>query len=93
MNLSCSYIVVFASPNVHLSLTEYYQLSYFSYKGQETDSLAELRYSKFVQLFKTSTVVDLSELPPTERAAHYQALRVHLQVSQFELWTCVALAQ
>ena len=56
---------------------------YFSYRGQEKDTLAELRYSKFIQLLTTSTVVDPSELPPTERAAHFHSLRVHLQVCQW----------
>lgn len=58
-------------------------LLYFSYGAKEGDTLSTLRHTKFIQLLATSSIVDPSDLPPTERAAYYHALRVHLQVSQW----------
>ena len=81
------FTVKFVCPNSYLNLM-LKLFMYFSYKGQETDTLAELRYAKFTQLLTTSTTIDPSELPPTERAAHFHALRVHLQVAQ---WTTLDL--
>ena len=45
------------------------------------DTLNVLRHSKFVQMLATSSLVEPSDLPPTERAAYYHALRVPLQVA------------
>ena len=47
------------------------------------DTLNVLKHSKFVQTLATSSLAELSDLPPTERAAYYHALRVPLQVAQW----------
>ena len=47
------------------------------------DTLNVLRHSKLVQMLVTSSLVEPSDLPPTERAAYYYALRVHLEVVQW----------
>ena len=57
---------------------------FFSYKGKDTESLSEMRYSKFLEMLTKSSKVEPSELPPTERTAYYHALRVHLQIAQWE---------
>ena len=54
----------------------------FSYDAKMGDTLNVLRHSKFVQMLATSSLVEPSDLPPTERAPYYHALRVHLQVTQ-----------
>ena len=43
-----------------------------------------MRYSKFLEMLTKSSKVEPSELPPTERTAYYHALRVHLQIAQWE---------
>ena len=48
--------------------------------GKDGDSLNSLRYVKFLEMVSASKVVDPHMLPPTERAAHFHSLRVHLQV-------------
>ena len=55
----------------------------FSYVAKMGDTLNVLRHSKFVPMLATSSVVEPSDLPLTERAAYYHALRVHLQVAQW----------
>ena len=47
------------------------------------DTLNVLRHSKLVQMLVTSSFVEPSDLPPTERAAYYHALRVHMEVVQW----------
>ena len=54
-----------------------------SYGGKSGDTLNVMRYSKFVQMLATSSQIEPSDLPPTERAAYFHALRVHLQVAQW----------
>ena len=44
---------------------------------------APLRYVKFLEMVSSSKAIDPQKLPPTERAAFYHSLRVHLQVT---LW-------
>ena len=51
-----------------------------SYGGKKFDSLASIRYTKYIEMVTTSNVVEPDNLPPTERARYYHALRVHLQV-------------
>ena len=55
-----------------------------AYKGKVDDTLISLRYAKFMESLSTCTSVNPATLPPTEAAAYYHALRVHLQVSQWK---------
>ena len=48
--------------------------------GKHGDDLNYLRYVKFLEMVSASKIVDPQKLPPTERAAHFHSLRVHLQV-------------
>ena len=48
--------------------------------GKQDDSLNYLRYVKFLEMASSSKAIDPQKLPPTERAAHFHSLRVHLQV-------------
>ena len=51
------------------------------YGGKKNDSLNCLRYAKFMEMITSSkSSLDPQKLPPTERAAYYHSLRVHLQV-------------
>ena len=52
------------------------------YGGREDDSLNSLRFTKFMDMVSTnrSTSLHPQNLPPTERAAYFHSLRVHLQV-------------
>ena len=50
------------------------------YGGKREDSLNSLRYAKFMEMISSKTSLDPQKLPPTERAAHFHSLRVHLQV-------------
>ena len=47
--------------------------------GKQEDSLNFLRYVKFLELV-TSKAIDPQKLPPTERAAYFHSVRVHLQI-------------
>ena len=52
-----------------------------TYGGRQEDSLNTLRYIKFMEMVSSSKAsLDPQKLPPTERAAHFHSLRVHLQV-------------
>ena len=42
-----------------------------------------LRHLEFVQMLATSSLVEPSDLTPTEQAAYYHALQVHLSVAQW----------
>ena len=42
-----------------------------------------LRHLEFVQMLATSSLVEPSDLPPTEQGAYYHALQVHLPVAQW----------
>ena len=51
------------------------------YGGKQEDSLNRLRYAKFMEMVSSAkTSIDPQKLPPTERAAYFHSLRVHLQV-------------
>ena len=53
------------------------------YGGKRTDSLNQLRYTKYMETIGSSkSSLDPQKLPPTARAAYFH-LRVHLQVA---LW-------
>ena len=57
------------------------RLFVIAYGGKQEDSLNNLRYTKFMEMVSSSKAsLDPQKLPPTERAAHYHRLRVHLQV-------------
>ena len=48
--------------------------------GKQEDSLNFLRYVKFMEMVSSNEAIDPQKLPPTERAAHFHSLRVHLQL-------------
>ena len=48
--------------------------------GKQEDSLNFLQYVKYLELVTTSKAIDPQKLPPTERAAYFHSLRVHLQI-------------
>ena len=50
------------------------------YGGTRHDTLTSLRYATYMAMMAKSNRVAPERLPPTERAAHYHSLRVHLQV-------------
>ena len=51
------------------------------YSGKQRDSLNGLRHAKFMEMVTSGkTSLDPQKLPPTERAAYFHSLRVHLQV-------------
>ena len=53
----------------------------FMYGGKCRDSLNGLRYAKFMEMVTSSRMsIDPQKLPPTENAAYFHSLRVHLQV-------------
>ena len=54
--------------------------------GKDGDSLNSLHYVK-LEMVSASKVVDPHKLPPTERAAYFYSLRVHLQVMLWKMLT------
>ena len=54
--------------------------SFYSYSGNEDDTLGSMRYSKYLEMKKKSEVVNPESLPPTETSVYYHSLRVHCQV-------------
>ena len=44
-------------------------------------------YLKLLEMVSVSKVVDPHKLPPTERAAHFHSLRVHLQIMLWKMLT------
>ena len=51
------------------------------YGGKQSDSLNNLRYAKFMEIVSSNkATLDPQKLLPTERAAFFHSLRVHLQV-------------
>ena len=49
--------------------------------GDNGQSLNNLRYYKYMDaVASNSTYLDPQKLPPTERAAYFHSLRVHLQI-------------
>lgn len=55
------------------------------YGGKEKHSL---RYVRFMGMASSNKEIDPQKLPPTERAAHYHSLRVHLQVMLWKKLVC-----
>ena len=56
---------------------------FFRYNGKPSDSLASLRHIKYIEMVATCNEVEPENLPPTERATYFHALRVNLQVCQW----------
>ena len=55
------------------------------YGGKLHDTLTTLRHAKFMESVTTTlSPLEPSLLPPTQRAAYYHSLRVHLQVCQWK---------
>ena len=46
--------------------------------------MARLRHAKYIDMVTSRNVIQPKNLPPAERATHYHALRVHLQVAQWK---------
>lgn len=61
------------------------QLFAFMYSGKGSDVLTHIRYTKFMGMVSSSrTSIEPQKLPPSERAAFFHSLRVHLQVVIWE---------
>jgi hypothetical protein len=61
-----------------------YKLLQMLYGGTAGGNLNHMRYVAYMHLVATSTKRPrLERLPPTERAAYFHILRVHLQVVQW----------
>ena len=43
-------------------------------------TLTSLRYVRYMQMVAKGSAIERQRLPPTERAAYFHSLRVHLQV-------------
>ena len=54
-----------------------------SYYGKEADTLASLRHTRLMKSVTTSLTFRPQNLPPSERAIHFHALRIHLQVCEW----------
>ena len=54
-----------------------------SYYGKEADTLASLRHARFMGSVTISLTLRPQNLPPSERAIHFHALRVHSQVCEW----------
>jgi len=68
------------------------QLLVALFGGKPTDSLDSLRYSSYVRLVSTSLgSLRPEKLPPSERAAYYHLLRVHLQAVEWKMLSHGAL--
>ena len=61
-----------------------YQKYPFSFSGKNGDTLASLRYAKFMESVATCAVLEPETLPPRERPMYFHSLRVHLQVCQWK---------
>ena len=61
------------------------QLMVMMYGGKQSDKLNEMRYTTYCHLAATSTSSPKPEkLPPTERAAFFHILRVHIQAVRWK---------
>ena len=56
----------------------------FTFGGKNSDTLASLRYAKFMQAVATWAILEPETLLLTERAVHFNLLRVHIQVCQWK---------
>ena len=54
----------------------------YSNYGKETDTLVSQRHAKFMESVTTSLTLRPKNLPPSETATQFHALRVHLQIYQ-----------
>ena len=50
------------------------------YGANAQDTLASLRYARNMQMVAKGSAIEPQRLPPTESAAYFHSLRVHLQV-------------
>ena len=50
------------------------------YGANVQDTLASLRYARNMQMVAKGSAIEPQRLPPTESAAYFHSLRVHLQV-------------
>ena len=56
-----------------------------AYGGKPNDTLTTLRHAKVMESVTTTlSPLEPAVFPPTERAAYYHSLRVHLQVCQWK---------
>ena len=53
------------------------------YGGKDNDSLNSIRYRRYQSMVAHCNKIEPERLPPTERAAYYHSLRVHLQIVQW----------
>ena len=60
------------------------QLLCHLYGGKETDTLTTLRHARYMAMIAPCATLEPQWLPPTERAAHFHSLRVHLQVVRWQ---------
>ena len=58
---------------------------------RENETLTALRHWKYIKMVISSNIVNPENLPPTERAAYFHALRVHLQVAQWKTLSLICL--
>jgi len=56
------------------------RLFVIAFGGKEEDSLNKLRFLQFMQMIASKTMLDPQKLLPTEQAAYFHSLRVHLQI-------------
>ena len=64
------------------------RLFVITYGGKPEESLNKLRYLKFMEMISSCKITfDPQKLPPTERAAYFHSLRVHLQVTIWDKFT------
>ena len=50
------------------------------YGANAQDTHTSLRYARYMQMIAMGSAIEPQTLPPTERAAYFHSLRVHLQV-------------
>ena len=50
------------------------------YGANAQDTLTSLRYARNMQMVAKGSAIEPQRLPPTESAAYFHSLRVHLQV-------------
>ena len=60
------------------------QLLCHLYGGKETDTLTTLMHARYMDMIARCATLEPRRLSPTERAAHFHSLRVHLQVVRWQ---------
>ena len=53
------------------------------YEANAQDTLTSLRYARYMQMVAKGSAIEPQRLPPTERAAYFHSLHVHLQVGRW----------